>query len=71
MSDKKAGKSKGIDSAKRFFKDVRIELGKVIWPGREEVVASTIVVIAAVAFFAIFIGIIDLIFVTVIKLISV
>ncbi len=71
MADKKAApKSRGFDSIGKFFKDVRIELTKVIWPGRDEVVSSTVVVLVAVAFFAIFIGVIDLVFATVIKLIS-
>lgn len=71
MTDKKAApKSGGFSSLGKFFKDVRIELTKVIWPGRDEVVSSTVVVLVAVAFFAIFIGVIDLVFATVIKLIS-
>ncbi|HZD60531.1 MAG TPA: preprotein translocase subunit SecE [Anaerolineae bacterium] len=71
MAEKKAGKSKGFESVGKFFKDVRFELGKVIWPGRQEIVASTVVVIVAVAFFAAFIGLIDLAFVNLIKLISI
>lgn len=77
MADKKAmtkgspAKSRGFDSVRRFIKDVRIELGKVNWPGRAEVVSSTVVVLVAVAFFAVFIGIVDLIFATIIRLISV
>lgn len=54
----------------RFLKDVRIELSKVNWPGREEVIASTVVVIVAVVFFAAFIGILDLVFVAFVKLFS-
>ncbi|OFW32504.1 MAG: preprotein translocase subunit SecE, partial [Candidatus Aquicultor primus] len=54
MAEKKPAKAKGSGSAKKFFKDVRFELGKVIWPGREEIAASTVVVLAAMAFFAVF-----------------
>lgn len=67
---KTAGKVSSLDSFRRFLRDVKVELGKVIWPGREEVVSSTVVVLAAVAFFALFIGLIDLFFVTMIRLIS-
>jgi len=54
----------------RFLKDVRVELSKVNWPGREEVIASTIVVIVAVIFFAAFIGILDQVFVAFVRLFS-
>lgn len=74
MSEKKAAakavQKRDFSSLGKFFKDVRVELGKVIWPGRDEVVASTLVVLVAVAFFALFIGLIDLVFVQVIRLIS-
>jgi len=66
-----AAKSKrDFTSFGRFLKDVRIELSKVNWPGREEVIASTVVVIVAVVFFAAFIGILDLVFVAFVKLFS-
>jgi hypothetical protein len=32
----------------RFFREVRIEMGKVTWPDRQELVQSTIVVLASV-----------------------
>ncbi|MBS3910123.1 MAG: preprotein translocase subunit SecE [Actinobacteria bacterium] len=70
MAEKKPVKAKGSGSAKKFFKDVRFELGKVIWPGREEIAASTVVVLSAMAFFAVFVGLIDVVFVNLIKLIS-
>ena len=71
MAEKKGTKEKQkVNSIGKFFRDVRIELGKVIWPGRGEVVASTMVVIVAVAFFTVFIGLIDVVFVNIIKLIS-
>ena len=46
----------------RFFKEVRVEMHKVAWPGRQEVVASTIVVIVATALLSIFIYTEDKIF---------
>ena len=46
---------------KQFFIDVRVELRKVSWPGRKEVYGTTIVVICAVFFFGIYLGLVDLI----------
>ena len=45
----------------KFLNDVKVELKKVSWPTRNELMGSTIVVIVAVALLAIFIGIWDLI----------
>ncbi len=46
---------------KQFFIDVRVELRKVSWPGRKEVYGTTIVVICAVFFFGIYLGLVDLV----------
>jgi len=70
MTEKKTGKGKSFESVGKFFKDVRFELSKVSWPGKPEIVASTVVVLVAVTFFAVFVGLIDLVFVNLIKLIS-
>lgn len=43
----------------RFFKEVNIELRKVTWPSKDELVGSTIVVIIVSFIVAIFIGIVD------------
>ena len=71
MADRKAAvaKTSGGGTVSKFFRDVRVELTKVIWPGRGEVTSSTLVVIVAVLFFAVFIGVLDLIFVNLIKII--
>jgi preprotein translocase subunit SecE len=45
----------------QFFNEVRAELKKVSWPGRKEVYGTTVVVICAVFFFGIYLGLIDLI----------
>jgi preprotein translocase subunit SecE len=45
----------------RFLKEVRIELKKVIWPNREEVVNYTIVVLITVAVVTTFILVLDLV----------
>jgi preprotein translocase subunit SecE len=73
MSEKKTAvpaKAKGEGGAGKFLRDVRVELSKVIWPGRDEIVSSTIVVLVAVAFFAVYIGLLDQVFVRLINLIS-
>ncbi len=45
---------------KDFFKEVKNELKKVIFPSRDEVIGSTKVVIVLVLMIAIFLGSIDL-----------
>ncbi len=45
---------------KNFFKDVKIELKKVVFPSRDEVIGSTKVVVVLVLIIAIFLGFIDL-----------
>ena len=48
------------ESAKQFYADVRSEMKKVSWPGRQEVTGTTIVVIVAVFFFGFYLGLVDL-----------
>jgi len=47
------------DNAKQFYADVRSEMKKVSWPSRQEVFGTTIVVIVAVFFFGIYLGVVD------------
>jgi preprotein translocase subunit SecE len=42
-----------------FISDVRSEMKKVSWPGKKEVYGTTIVVVAAVFFFGVYLGSID------------
>jgi preprotein translocase subunit SecE len=46
--------------ARRFLVDVRAELGRVTWPTRREVWATTVVVILISAFFGLYLYIVDL-----------
>jgi preprotein translocase subunit SecE len=46
----------------KFIRDVRMEMAKVTWPTRKDLVQSTIVVIVAVIISGVFIGVLDLIF---------
>ena len=47
---------------KTFLREVVVETKKVTWPAREEVVATTVVVIAASFIFGIFLYVCDLAF---------
>ena len=49
-----------IEGTKEFLHDVRMEMKQVTWPSREDVVATTWVVIATVAFFGVFLWLVDL-----------
>ena len=46
---------------KEFLNSVKLEMRKVSWPGRKEVYGTTVVVIGAVFFFGIYLGLIDLV----------
>jgi preprotein translocase subunit SecE len=48
-------------SVVQFVREVRVELKKVTWPGRKEVIGSTAVVIVASFVVAFFLGFVDLI----------
>ena len=54
---------------KKFISEVKIELKKVSWSTKEDLVASTVVVMASVAFLALFIGICDFVLARVINVI--
>ncbi len=45
---------------KQFFREVKIELKKVSFPSRDEVIGSTKVVVVLVIIIAVFLGLIDM-----------
>ena len=49
-----------FDRARRFLTEVRAELGRVTWPTRREVWATTIVVILISLLFGIYLYVVDL-----------
>ncbi|MBI4972468.1 MAG: preprotein translocase subunit SecE [Candidatus Omnitrophica bacterium] len=49
-----------FSKAVNFLKEVRIELGKVSWSSRQELIGATAVVITITCIMAVFIGAIDL-----------
>lgn len=55
-----AGKDKR--NAGKFLREVRLELSKVTWPSREELIQSTIVVLVAVVIAGVYIAFFDEIF---------
>jgi preprotein translocase subunit SecE len=46
----------------RYFTEVKLELGKVVWPSRDELIGSVIVVLMLVCAFSIYLGALDLVF---------
>jgi preprotein translocase subunit SecE len=49
-----------FNKIKNFFREVKIELKKVVFPSKDEVIGSTKVVVVLVLIIAIFLGGIDL-----------
>ena len=45
----------------KFVSQVKLEMKKVSWPTKQELISSTIVVLVSTAFLAVFIGICDLV----------
>ena len=43
-----------LQNTKTFLQETRVEMKKVTWPTREDVIATTGVVLATVAFFAVY-----------------
>ncbi len=45
---------------KEFFREVKVELKKVVFPSRDEVIGSTKVVVVLVLIIAVFLGFVDM-----------
>ena len=45
----------------RFFKDVKLEMAKVSWPTKNELMGSTVIVLVSLAILSAFIGACDLV----------
>ena len=43
----------------QYFKEIRVELGKVTWPSKNELIGSTIVVVVVSLILSVFTGIVD------------
>lgn len=44
-----------------FFKDTKLEMMKVSWPSKDELIGSTVIVLISLAILSLFIGICDII----------
>ncbi len=49
-----------LNRIKEFFQDVKLELKKVVFPTRKEVIGSTWVVIVSVLIASVFLGLVDM-----------
>ena len=49
-----------VKQAVQFLKEVKSELSRVVWPRFDEFVGALIVVLLVMAFFAIYLGLLDL-----------
>jgi preprotein translocase subunit SecE len=56
LADKVTG---SIQGTREFLHEVRVEMKQVTWPNREDVISTTGVVIATVAFFGVFLAIVE------------
>jgi preprotein translocase subunit SecE len=49
-----------VNKIREFFRDVKVEVKKVVFPTREELIGSTWVVIITVIVISLFLGVVDL-----------
>jgi len=63
-------KKRGIATLTRYFREVKLELRKVSWPQRREILVSTAVVIVTVLMIALYIGGIDYLFTIIIRIVT-
>lgn len=49
-----------IEKIKQFFREVKVETNKVVYPNREELIGSTWIVIITVIIISVFLGVVDL-----------
>lgn len=49
-----------LDKIKEFFREVKIETKKVVFPTKDELIGSTWVVIITIMIISVFLGIVDL-----------
>jgi preprotein translocase subunit SecE len=55
----KAAEPNFFERIARYFHNVRVEMKRVVWPDREEVLQSSLVVVVALVFFTLYISIWD------------
>lgn len=52
-----------------FLKDVKLEMEKVSWSSKDELIGSTVIVLVSLAILSIFIGICDVVLSTIVNII--
>jgi len=61
MGAELTGKVTGsLANMQEFLHDTRVEMKQVTWPSREDVVSTTWIVVVTVAFFGVFLWLVDL-----------
>ena len=61
MASELTGKVTGsLANLREFLHDTRVEMKQVTWPSREDVVSTTWIVVVTVAFFGVFLWLVDL-----------
>lgn len=61
--------NKAFDFVVKFLKETRVETGKVTWPGKQYIIAATIVVLFIVIIAGLFIAFLDYVLAAVFKVI--
>ena len=51
--------NKDMGKIVQFFREVRVELGKVVWPSRREALKITGIVVGFCLFVALYLGLVD------------
>ena len=62
MAEATAQKKKSGNRIVRFFKEVKSEMKKVVWPSRKQVIKNTLIVIASVVIIGVVIWALDMLF---------
>jgi preprotein translocase subunit SecE len=57
-----AAKPGVVDRVTEYYQEVKIEMSKVTWPSKEDLKASTVIVLLVLAIFGVVIGAFDTVF---------
>ena len=59
MAQQKAEKPGKLAEFSQYLRESRLELKKVVWPTRKEVIATTLAVLALVSVMCLYLGLVD------------
>ncbi len=62
MAEATAKSKKSAGRITKYFKEVKSEMKKVVWPSKKQVIKNTLIVIAAVVLIGVVIWALDLLF---------